>query len=177
MADNDEDRPKTQAESDYEEDYLPAPKYYGDDSAGPTDRTDPKYDDSAPAGPATPPEADASYDRRRYSEEELSKLSGGVHGNDEWFASGAGVANEPFERSWTGLRRPSGSTTQRPSTGILRVSAAQDRRSITRRDLGHDPFVERVGADERRSMQQDRRSGSATERYAQSRKPAPPRSR
>lgn len=155
---NDE-RPKTQAEQDYDERYSSARNYYGDSGeAGSKQNADRTYGEQGPDGPPDQAEPEASYDRHRYSDEELSRLSDDVHGNDEWFASGAGVAIEPFERSWSGAGSTSSPT--RPASGILRSSPSGDRRVITRRDIGHDPFIERLGVDERRIQSSDRRSGS-----------------
>lgn len=155
-----EERPKTQAEQDYEESYTSAENYYGGPSRsgneGVAERT---YEEQAPATPGTPADPDASYDKHHYSDEELSKLGDDTHGNDEWFASGAGVSREPFERRWTGARSSGSAASQRPASGILRAgSAASDRRIILRRDLRQDPFIERLAIDERRTSSPDRRS-------------------
>lgn len=159
-----EERPKTQAEQDYDENYTSAENYYGAPSkSAPEGVAERTYDEKPPSTPATPADPAASYDKHRYSDEELSKLSADTHGNDEWFASGAGLSREPFERSWNGARFSSPATPQRSSGGIIRVgSAAADRRIMIRRDLRQDPFIERVATDERRSPLFDRRSGDPT---------------
>lgn len=158
-----EERPKTQAEKDYNEHYSSASNYYGGPSRpDPNAVSDRKYDDQEPPVPVRPDEQDASYDKQRYTDEELSRLNDETHGNDEWFASGAGVQNEPFERRWTGARSSTSTASQRPASGMLRSSHASDRRVFTRRDIGHDPFIERFGADERRTQISDRRSNAAS---------------
>ena len=79
-------------------------------------------------------------------------------GNDEWFARGAGVDDQPFERTWRGGRRPDDEKSRtRLSVGSPSQTPVLERRTTSRRDIAHDPFVKRI-SEERRAPGGDRRS-------------------
>lgn len=78
-------------------------------------------------------------------------------GNDEWLARGAGVDDQPFERTWRGGRLDNESSTAKLSAGSGAGEAVIERRTLDRRDIAHDPFV-RLIRDERRNAGGDRRS-------------------
>ena len=78
-------------------------------------------------------------------------------GNDEWFARGAGVDNEPFERTWRGGRTDDERSGAKLSVGSDSQAAVLERRTMSRRDIANDPFVKMI-AEDRRVAGGDRRS-------------------
>lgn len=154
-----EELPKTPAERDYDEDYSSATHYYGeptslDQAHDETPRYDEREHGEAPEEPA---ESERSYERRRLTDDELLKLDSRQRGNNDWFAPGAGVNDEPFDRTWQGAGH-----------------REAERRILIRRDIAHDPFVRLVN-EERRINGADRRSARNSGGTAAERRKAPAR--